>query len=115
MRIAKTLLHHAPPRPPSPARPDPARADLVRMHALIVAGRAEDAMQVAIASLDDGHGAPLLELARYCAQHGRSSLALELLAIVGGVRPDLLVPLAGERAFAALADDPRFVQMTGGL
>jgi hypothetical protein len=88
---------------------------LVRMHALMREGRADEAMRHAIATLDQGHGAPLLELARHCATHGRPRLALDLLMLVGGARADLLPALVQEEAFASLRDDPRFLQLAGAL
>jgi hypothetical protein len=88
---------------------------LVRMHALMREGRADEAMRHAIATLDEGHGAPLLELARHCARHGRERLALDLLTLVGSARPELLPDLARDDAFAPLRDHPRFLQLVGAL
>lgn len=120
MRIAKSLLQPKASRSTVAAerRAEPLTAAnriLLDMHALVKAGRPEDAVKLAISSLTEGQAAPLLELARHCAKERRTGLALDLLGIVGSVRPDLLDPLPEDPGFAALRDDPRFVQMTGRL
>lgn len=92
-----------------------AEGTLVKMHALMRQGRADEAMRHALASLDQGRGAPLLELARHCAHHGRPGLALDLLALVGRARADLLLGLADDEGFAPLRDHPRFLALTGAL
>ena len=111
MRIAKTITEARRPRA------GPSEADVrewIELRRLFQEGRVQEGIERAFASLDRG-GGPIMELAKHCAENGRPALALELLTIIGHVRPDLIAALGEGRSFRALIDDPRFLQMIGRL